>query len=62
MSGPKLRLNGYGKALVSVLVIALVMMLVIPSTLLATGPVGDPEPAPPVGIPGLWDPPANPDD
>jgi hypothetical protein len=61
MSEPNAGLNGCGKVLVSVLVLTLVIMLATPSLLLATGPVGDPEPAPPVGIPGLGNPPTNPE-
>jgi len=57
MSGPNVGWSGCGKVLVAVLVFAIVIILAMPSWLLAIGPIGDPEPAPPVRIPGSGDPP-----
>ena len=55
--------KGTGKILVNSLMLALVFMAAIHSAIMATGPMGDPEPAPPVGTPwGEEDPPTSPED
>lgn len=62
MSRPNTYLRKYGKVLICGLILSLLLVLAISSQLLATGPQGDPEPAPPVGIPGSGVPPTAPGD
>jgi hypothetical protein len=55
--------KGTGNILVNSLMLALVFAVAIHSAIVATGPMGDPEPAPPVGTPwGEEDPPPSPED
>lgn len=55
--------KGTGKILVNGLMLVLIFVLAINSAIMATGPMGDPEPAPPVGTPwGEEDPPTSPED
>jgi hypothetical protein len=54
--------KGTGKILVNSLMLVIIFVVAINSAIMATGPMGDPEPAPPVGTPwGEEDPPTDPE-
>jgi len=58
MSGTIIGLKRAGEVLVCGLILTFALVLVMPSSILAIGPMGDPEPAPPIAIPRSGDDPS----